>query len=306
MKQNIPVYVFEQTGKDNASYQMRRPVAPNYRIHIILFLLTLFTTTSAGAIMAAPLPLRSSFLKLFSPQFMIHGLSFSIPLMSILLTHEMGHYISSRVHRVSASLPYFIPAPTFIGTFGAFIKMKSPIFTKRALIDIGAAGPIAGFILSVLAIIIGLKLSKVVPISGTHNIQIGTSLLIGLLTHVFAKIPPEGYDLVIHPIGFAGWIGLFVTSLNLIPVGQLDGGHIAYAVLGKRYEKMTTLIIMGLIGMSLFWRGWLIWALILMFMGKKHPPTLNTDGSLDKNRIILGIVMLVIFLITFIPVPFKL
>ncbi|MCB1195500.1 site-2 protease family protein [bacterium] len=303
---NQTTLVFEANDSDPSVYSLRPPQREKYTLHLILFVITLFTTTLAGATMSGQLPRQPNFLHLLSPHFFFKGLSFSIPLMIILLTHEMGHYIASRIHRVSATLPYFIPAPTFIGTFGAFIKMKSPILDKKALMDIGAAGPIAGFILSIPCVIIGLQLSRIVPDSGLHSVRIGTSLLIEFLAFLFGKTPPQGFDIVIHPIGFAGWIGLFVTSLNLIPIGQLDGGHIAYAMLGKKYERMSTVIIFTLLGLSFFWKGWLVWAIIIIFMGKKHPPAINSRSPLDTRRNWLGIVMLIIFIITFIPVPFVL
>lgn len=168
------------------------------------------------------------------PMRLWEGYPFSISIMTILLGHEMGHYFASKAHRTKATLPYFIPAPSIIGTFGAFIKMKSPILTRKALIDIGATGPIVGFILSLIACIIGLKMSKIIPLTyGEDVFMLGDSILFSLLVKFTLGNIPAGQDVLLHSVAFAGWIGLFVTSMNLLPVGQLDGGHIAYALFGK-------------------------------------------------------------------------
>lgn len=233
--------------------------------------------------------------------------------MTILLCHELSHYIASIKHRTQATLPYFIPAPSIIGTFGAFIKMKSPIITRKALIDIGASGPIAGFIISVVACIAGLSMSKIVPVPDAGGaLTLGDSILFSLLAKIVLGITPEHHDVLLHPVAFAGWIGLFVTSLNLIPIGQLDGGHIAYAILGEkqRYLSVTLIAVLALLGASSLlgssgWEGWLLWAALMMILGIKHPPVLYWETPLDPKRRFVGLLSLVIFLITFIPEPFK-
>lgn len=306
MSQKRPTYEFipSENTDGKKEFALRKPPAPNYTLHIVLFIITFVTTTIAG-IGLSGVHVGGSFFNLFNPRYFSKGLTFSIPLMLILGTHEMGHYILSKIHRVKATLPYFIPAPTIIGTFGAFIKMKSPIYTKRALLDIGAAGPVAGFIVSIPAVIIGLRLSKVVPTLNTQGVQIGSSLLMEFLALLFTKTPPPGYDLMIHPIGFAGWIGLFVTSLNLIPIGQLDGGHVAYALFGEKSSKLAHVLLFGLVVMGIwFWPGWLFWALIIYFLGTKHPPAAASHIELDRPRKILALSMLIIFILTFIPTPF--
>lgn len=198
-----------------------------YLIPLILFIMTIFTTLFAGALQQG--------INLFKePMRLWEGYPFSISIMTILLGHEMGHYFASKAHRTKATLPYFIPAPSIIGTFGAFIKMKSPILTRKALIDIGATGPIVGFILSLIACIIGLKMSKIIPLTyGEDVFMLGDSILFSLLVKFTLGNIPAGQDVLLHSVAFAGWIGLFVTSMNLLPVGQLDGGHIAYALFGK-------------------------------------------------------------------------
>ena len=204
---------------------LRIPKIP--RVHWILFLLTVFTTLLAGAIMEGAQILDN-------PLDLIKGVPFSFTLMFILGTHEFGHYYYAQKHKVDASLPFFIPAPPFlflIGTFGAFIKIKSPIYRKDALLQIGAAGPIAGFIIAVPALILGLFLSDIVEKSDIQGALIlGDSILMKILTWVTHPDLMESQDIMLHPIAFAGWIGLLVTMLNLLPIGQLDGGHGAYAM----------------------------------------------------------------------------
>lgn len=269
-------------------------------LHLILFIATLFSTILAGAIQAGVNVLKE-------PAKTYKGLPFALTLMLILLTHELSHYFASKKHRVKATLPYFIPAPTIIGTFGAFIKMKSPIITRKALFDIGVSGPLAGFIISVIVTVVGLSLSKVVSIEETKGaISLGDSLLFSILSNLILDFQPGLQDVLLHPVAFAGWIGLFVTSLNLIPVGQLDGGHIAYALFGERHIHISKLLvpILFLIGL-LLWEGWAIWALVMLLLGLKHPPIINVDIPLDRKRRFLGWFAFAIFFLTFIPVPFK-
>jgi membrane-associated protease RseP (regulator of RpoE activity) len=233
--------------------------------------------------------------------------------MVILTIHELAHYVASRRHHVSATLPYFIPAPSFIGTFGAFIKMTSPIVTRRALIDIGASGPIAGFIVSVIASIAGLCLSEIVPLAKVQDaIVLGDSLLFSFLSRIIVGHLPDTVDILLHPVAFAGWIGLFVTSLNLLPVGQLDGGHIAFAILGgrHRYVSITFLAALATLGFIAIagiygWEGWGIWAVLLLLLRIQHPPVLYWETPLDRTRKYIALASLLIFIVTFIPAPFK-
>jgi membrane-associated protease RseP (regulator of RpoE activity) len=268
-------------------------------LNIILFVLTFFSTLIVGA-MNADVNLLKEPLKIY------RGLPFSITLLIILLAHEFSHYAASKIHRVEATLPYFLPAPTLFGTLGAFIKMKSPITTKNALMDIGASGPIAGFVVSVIASVVGLSLSNVIPIDKVKvgEIILGSSLLFSWMADIVIVAIPENYGLDIHPIAFAGWIGFLVTSLNLIPVGQLDGGHIAYALLGKRHVGISKVLIGVMITLGIFvYEGWIIWAVLLIVLGFRHPPIIYSEIELTPKRKLLGWIMLVIFIITFIPVP---
>jgi membrane-associated protease RseP (regulator of RpoE activity) len=269
-------------------------------LHLCLFALTFITTLGAGAFQQD--------IDLFEePLRIIEGLPFAGTLMFILLVHELAHFFASRMHSVKSSLPYFIPAPTLLGTLGAFIKMESPIYSRKALIDIGASGPIAGFVVAIIACIIGLNMSNIVPAAHSEEALIlGDSLLFSLLTSVTVGSVPDNFDVVLHPIAFAGWIGLFVTTLNMIPVGQLDGGHIMYAFIGERHKILSVIFVAGLATMGIFfWEGWLLWAVLLLILKIKHPPVYYWEEPLDRTRILAGIISLIIFVITFIPDPFR-
>ena len=309
-------------GTDQAHNPFKKKGIP--RIHIILFLATICTTTVAGYF------LRGTWST---------ALAFSSTLLTILLFHEFGHYLMARKHHVDASLPYFIPGiPFLVGTFGAVIKMRSVVRSKRSLFDIGVAGPLAGVIVAIPAIIIGLYLSEMIPIPedlppGSGQYSLGSSLIFSALAHVIAGTPPAGHDLLLHPVAFAGWIGLLVTMLNLIPVGQLDGGHVTYAILGREAHRkiasfiLPALLVLGLLPIpeliyygkyetmppdwmqllgSFGWPGWLLWYVILRFLiGTAHPPTRDEHLPLDRRRKIIGWVAVVIFILTFTPAPFN-
>lgn len=274
-----------------------------FALPAILFLITIFTTLLAGSYQEGGEPFRR-------PADLVKGIPFSFTLMSILFVHEMGHYVTSKFYGVKTTLPYFIPgpwAPFGIGTFGAFIRMRSPILRKNALLDIGAAGPIAGFVVSIFAVGVGLYSSKIVEIQeGNALLRLGDPLMFTFLAHFLGKVPPAGYDVALSSVAFAGWFGLFVTSMNLLPIGQLDGGHIAYALLGRKQRFLSIgmvviLIILGVIG----WPGWYIWAILISFLGLHHPPTIDEDVPLDLKHQLIGWGSIVLFIVTFMPVPFK-
>jgi membrane-associated protease RseP (regulator of RpoE activity) len=274
---------------------------PRVWLHILLFLVTLGTTTAAGAMMNGVDLLRH-------PVGLVAGLPFSLTLLTILLFHELGHYTTARLHGVRVTLPLFIPAPTFIGTFGAFISMRSPPGNRRSLFDVAAAGPLAGLVLAVPAVVAGLSLSTIETAEQrSGGVSLGSSLLLALLTKLTLGHLPDEVNISIHPIGFAGWIGLFVTALNLLPVGQLDGGHITYALFGARHiwiSRLAFLFIFSL-GLLRWWDGWLLWGILLLFLGFRHPQCLDPQTPLDFKRTVMGWVMLVILIITFIPSPFS-
>jgi membrane-associated protease RseP (regulator of RpoE activity) len=268
------------------------------KTNIILFVLTLASTTVAGAFLAGINPLKEPYLAYY-------GLMFSVPLMSILVVHELGHYIAARRHRVMVTLPYFIPAPSIIGTFGAFIKIKSPLPDRNALIDIGAAGPLAGIAVAIPVLILGLIQSETRAVAELSGLSLGTSILFDFLTRLIHGSVAEGYDIVLHPVAFAGWIGMLVTALNLLPVGQLDGGHIAYALFGERYSGVSRVFPILLIPMGVLWEGWVIWAILLILLGTGHPPPMDVETGLTRGRKIAGYVSLLIFILCFTPVPVK-
>ncbi len=282
--------------------------------HVALFALTLLTTTMAGADMAgAAVSLAHPFATFGN---LAAGLSFSIPLMAILLAHEMGHFVLARHHKVDVSAPYFIPAPFpsffFIGTFGAFIRMRAPARTRRVMFDIGAAGPWAGVALAIPAVIVGLKLSEVGPLSaGGGGLQLGNSLLFFGLSYAVLGVDPNSVNINLHPIAFAGWIGLLVTTLNLLPVGQLDGGHVVYALFGRWHRTISRLFIVVCVLMvlvplllgSTYWGGWLFWVVILMLLGVGHPATVDADTPLEPKRRAMAWATVALFILTFSPVP---
>lgn len=270
------------------------------KIHLILFLTTIGTTLLAGSLMAGGNPFS-----IFSDIW--KGIPFSVTLMLILGCHETGHYVFARKHGVDATLPYFIPAPTFIGTFGAFIKIKSPIYHRKALLDIGASGPIAGFIVAVPALIWGLLQSDIVHVTdGQVGIQLGDSILMSFLTFILFPTLEPTQDILLHPVAFAGWIGLLVTMLNLLPIGQLDGGHIAYAILGRKFDQVAKFAWLMLIPMAFISINWLVWGLLILILMRttKHPPVANIDAPLTHAEKRIGWISLAIFILCFIPAPF--
>jgi membrane-associated protease RseP (regulator of RpoE activity) len=269
-----------------------------------LFLATVATTIIAGAIQQGVDPFTE-------PGLLYRGVPFSFTLLLILGTHEMGHYLVSRRHRLAVSLPYFIPAPPipfFIGTFGAFIRIRSPIQDKRALLDVGCAGPLIGVAVSIPVTLVGLKLSSIAVMQSGHDMLVlGEPLLYQFLSWLaFGPLPAEA-QVILHPVAFAGWIGMLVTSLNLIPVGQLDGGHVSYALFPE-YHRQISLSFLGLLlacGL-IFWYGWLVWAVLLSFLGWRPPPPHYYWLPLDERRRLLGFITILVFALTFCPTPLSL
>ena len=242
---------------------------------------------------------------LHDPSMLELGIPFSLTLLSILLAHEMGHYFTCRYYGIRASYPYFIPAPTLIGTMGAFIRIKSPITTRRALFDVGISGPLAGFIVAVPALIVAtLKCQPVVPINLPDTISLGNPLAITLLGRILRPgLNPTSISL--QPIGCAAWVGLFATALNLLPVGQLDGGHILYAVLGERHRTVSWGLFVALVPLGVFcWAGWMVWAVILLVVGLRHPRVMIPSQPLNNSRKSLALLAALLFLLTFVPTPF--
>ncbi len=239
------------------------------------------------------------------------GLIFAISLMVILIFHEFGHYIAGRMHKADVSLPYFIPAPVLIGTLGAVIKSRSPFKNRRQLFDVGAAGPLAGILPAIVVLSIGFMKAEAIPIpegfEDGFGFSIGHSLLYDFLRMLFISPAPEGHIIIINPYMFAGWVGLFVTMLNLMPVGQLDGGHIIYALFGKKIQTILAwLVLAAMVGLGFLWPGWFLWAFLAAVIIKlKHPPTLDDTAELGRTRKILGWIAIAVFVLTFMPVPIR-
>ena len=297
------------------------PPRRRYWLHALLLLLTLFTTLVMGArlqynFMNSLPPFRFNedlfpvMWAVRTPSNLLLGIPFSVTLLGILLAHEMGHYLYCLKYRVYATLPFFIPAPTLIGTFGAFIRIRSPIPTRRALFDIGIAGPIAGFILAVPAAVIGLLMSKHAPgLVDEGDLAFGFPLIFQIIHRLIPwgdwGVSGASLDtLYLHPIAVAAWIGMFATMLNLVPGGQLDGGHILYATQPRIHRRVTLAVAIMLVGMAVFfWGGWLVWALFLFFIAGRHPQV-SLYPPLDAKRKALAALALVILVLTFISAPF--
>ncbi len=272
------------------------PSGKEYSVHILLFAITVLSTLTAGSFLSGGNPLQN-------PADLKLGTGFSFTLLSILMLHELSHYFAARAHKTSTSLPFFIPAPTFIGTFGAVIKMRSPIMNRKALLDVGVSGPMASFFLSVIAVTAGLGNSQVVEKIPEESIRLGDSLIFSLLVRMVKGSLEEGSTVMLSPVAFAGWIGLLVTSLNLIPASQLDGGHVMYSVAGQRYTQVAVVVVLSLLVLGFFWSGWFIWAFLVLLLGLYHPPPADDSTPVDRKRRALAISAMVIFILTFVPVP---
>lgn len=301
--------------KNGAGACLRRPYSSGSRnwLHLLLLFLTLLTTSAWGARMADNfrhnLPVFdlerdvNALTKMWAhPLSLLAGLPFSLTLISILLAHELGHYLACRYYGVNASLPYFIPAPTLIGTLGAVIRIRSPIYSKQALFDVGIAGPLAGFVFLLPALGIGLACSKVLPgIAHRGDFTFGVPPLLWLLEKaVFPGVAAS--DIYLHPVARAAWVGIFATSLNLLPIGQLDGGHILYSFVGERHKLLSKIFIIALVPLGFLYWPWFLWAAVLLIFGMRHPSVFDTT-RLSPGRRRLGYLALVIFGLCFMAAP---
>lgn len=269
------------------------PSLAELSIPILLFLLTLGTTTMAN------------------------GPAYGACVMGILLCHEMGHYLMCRRHAVPSTLPYFIPLPpvipgigavSILGTLGAVIKMRLRTGDRRVLYDIGIAGPLAGLIVAIPVSLIGLRLSTILPGAGeTSGLMLGESLIFKLMERLVLGVVRPDDVVILHPIALAGWTGLFVTGLNLIPVGMLDGGHVVYGLFGRRALYINIAALAGLAYLAVFqFPGWFLWLGLLIVLGFRHPASRLSSGRLDGRRVVLGLVTLALFVLCFVPTPFEL
>jgi membrane-associated protease RseP (regulator of RpoE activity) len=290
-------------------------------VNAVLFVLTV------ASVMLAGVPQVVTEADRFGWRLLLKGWVFAVPLLSILLAHELGHYVAARIHGVPASLPYFIPMPISpFGTMGAVIVMRGRIASRRALLDIGASGPLAGLAVALPALLWGLAHSEVKKVTG-HGLQEGQCLLYSVLKWIAVGPIADGHDVFLHPVAFAGWAGLFVTMINLLPVGQLDGGHIAYALFGSAQNRVAAVLHASLLGLFALNVGlnlvpfylkagtlpkdlghvfensafWLIWFLVLSLLKRTHPPT--EPGDLGPLRTGVAIACLVLFVLLFMPTP---
>ncbi|HAP41768.1 MAG: site-2 protease family protein [Nitrospira sp.] len=296
-----------EDAEDDEWEEDERPASSAFVLPVVLFALTVFTVLWAGAYQTNTNPLVGPWDFLMDePRSLWSGIPFAATLLGILVTHELGHYVLSRLHGVPTSLPLFVPGlPHFVGTFGAIIRMRAPLTDRRALFDIGVAGPIAGFVVAVIALVIGLRLSTVVPIQTSYGMHLGEPLLLQFASWVVIGPLSPTADVILHPVGFAAWFGLFITSLNLLPIGQLDGGHVAYALLGERQRSVAValipiLMLFGWLG----WKGWFLWVGLAGLMGLAHPPVRNPGRELGGLRLFIGWIALLIFVLTFSWEPF--
>lgn len=308
------VHPWELPANPEWELQETRKRRKSLAIAVSLFVLTLVSTLAVGAQYASSYAsgqspdfeeLFSTFAALFAqPRLLLAGVPFAFTLIGILLAHELGHFFACRYYGISASYPYFLPAPTLIGTLGAFIRIRSPIYNRRALFDVGLAGPVVGFLFAVPALAIAVSYSRVVPFSDAHApIVFGQPLVMRLLVAILRPGVTPG-DLLLHPVGRAAWVGLFATALNLLPGGQLDGGHILYSVASKYHRRVTLLVALLLVPLGLlFWRGWILWSILLLAIGFRHPPLLNQWEKLDRRRLIWAGVAFLIFILCFMPTP---
>lgn len=328
-------------GRDAALNQdlepeREEPARYDWRVNAALFALTVLCVFMAGQAQIEPVRAASTGEALVETLKSLGrvwvGWTFAVPLLSILLAHEFGHFIAAKVHRVPASLPYFIPLPflSLFGTMGAIIAMPNRIRSRNALLDIGAAGPLAGMVVALPVLVIGLSLSTVGPSSSEGYIQEGQSLLYAALKYLVLGPIPNGHDVHLHPTAFAGWTGLLITMINLLPWGQLDGGHIAYALFGSAQHKLARVVrwlllplfVYNLIGFmlpvlegrtrmsateavmnSLFWLVWFAFLGIVATLSQsdEHPPT--EPGELSRGRRVIAIISLLLFIGLFMPTP---
>ncbi|MGH9348299.1 MAG: site-2 protease family protein [Vicinamibacterales bacterium] len=281
--------------------------------YLVFVLLTFVTTTLAGGLhyVGFALDFGANTVDLSSPALYLNGLWYSLSILAILGAHELGHYYACRYYGVDASLPYFLPAPLpLTGTLGAFIRIRQPIPTKRQLFDIGIAGPIAGFVVAVPVLLAGISLSRVIAIPPDfQGLELGEPLLFRMVAWLVWGTPQEGYSINMHPMAFAAWFGLLATALNLFPIGQLDGGHISYAVLGRKSTVLTVTTVLSLVGLTFISRSWMLWTVLtigmLLVFGPRHPRTADEDVPLDRGRRRLALFALVMFILCFTHAPIE-
>lgn len=340
--QRITILFLEENGQQVIQLMPRlpKPTRSNPWINLIFFALTVLSVLMAGTIYAyeGPEPSGTAAVLALIWNNLGLGIPFAISLLAILLAHEFGHYLAGRYHKTAVTLPYFLPFPLSpFGTLGAFIQLKEPPRNKRVLLDIGIAGPLGGLVVAIPVLLIGLSLSKLdtfpafvqagdgFSLEGNSIIYLVSKFLVfrqwlptpvsyeGVapflywLRFLFTSLPTpfSGTDVFLHPVAWAGWAGMLVTALNLIPAGQLDGGHILYSLLGKRANLILPIVLVGIGALGFFWSGWWLWVFLILFMGRTHAQPLDQITQLDTGRKWLAIFGLIVFILVFIPVPLR-
>ena len=310
------------------------PRRERWWLHILLFAATLFSTVVAGSLLSGQQPVQFIALRLFDGWWMPvpvgidlrqlpAGLPFGLTLVGILTLHEAGHYFAARHYRISVTPPFFIPFPPYIsviGTLGAFIRLRSPVLSRRQLLDVGVAGPLMSFFVSLPILWWGLVHSRILNVTselpglflvrfaGSEVFWLGGSPILLVMTRILLGFPGAGQVLELHPVAFAGWLGLFVTALNLLPISQLDGGHILYAVVGQRQRALAWTFFLALIPLGFLWAGWWVWAALVFAVGRgrvQHPPLFDARDGLNRQRTYVGLATAILFLLCFVPVPFR-
>jgi len=308
-------------------------------LHSLLFAVTLASTTVAGALLAGDRsPIDFAALLFWNgtwlpvpvgldPVALATGLPFGVSLVAVLALHEAGHYVAARRHSISVTPPFFIPFPPYvsiIGTLGAFIRLRSPVMSRNALFDVGVAGPVLSFFASIPLVCWGILRSEMISVATrlpgpylisfstggvTDYFSLGDSLAMAALARVLLGFDAGNYVLDLHPVAFAGWLGLFVTALNLLPLSQLDGGHILYAALGRHQRPLAWAFFIALVPLGFLWAGWWVWAVLVYVIGRgriKHPAVFDAERGLTPGRRVVALAAAVLFLLCFVPVPFAL
>jgi membrane-associated protease RseP (regulator of RpoE activity) len=278
-----------------------KPRPANPWINLGLFVATVLSVLFIGALNEGARPFAD-------PASISKGVPFAFTMLAILGTHEFGHYFAARRHKVAVTLPYFIPMPlSFVGTFGAFIQLRSPVRNRNQLFDVGVAGPLAGLVIAIPLLLYGLAISPVgpLPTQGNYYLEGNSLLYLGAKYLIHGQIlPGNGLDVMLNPIAFAAWFGLLVTAFNLLPVGQLDGGHVIFTLIGDKIQIVGTLFVAALLVMGvMLWQGWFVWALLIFLLGVGHPPPLNDVTPLSRGRKLLALLTIFIFVLVFTPVP---
>jgi hypothetical protein len=302
-------------------------------LHILLLGATVFSTVVAGSLLSGHWPIGFQPLPLFGGWWLpipvavyagalVPGLPFGLALVGVLAVHEAGHYLAARRHRISVSPPYFIPFPPYlsvIGTLGAFIRLRSPVLSRSTLLDVAVSGPLLSFLASLPLLWWGLAHSRLIEVVHAptaylvrfagDRFWLGGSLAMSWLTRLVLDAPGAGHVVEMHPIAFAGWLGLFVTALNLLPISQLDGGHLLYALLGSRQRLAAWVFFLALVPLGFLWAGWWLWAVLVVGVGRgriRHPPLYNSERGPGTVRIAVGLAAALAFVLCFVPVPFRL